>query len=138
MTINIYNEAISQGRDSLNIDNLKNTYVVKDLNFIFKSPFFGYFENQKDFLKSRSVIVLMEPKYYRKPEYLSYDKYGSVVLAPLIMFLNNVYSRIDFTIDKIYVPTMEAITHVIVSAYEFFGQKIEVSSIEIIKTRNVR
>lgn len=116
---------------NLNIDNLRNNYYIVDLNAIFKSPAFGQLEQQKDFLIQNSKVIDMEPRYEQRPEYVSWDEYGTVNLAPIILFINDVFSRPDFTMDEIIVPNPDYLEQMISESPEFFNKYFFIHSREL-------
>ena len=51
----------------------------------------------------------MDSKYRWKPDYLSYDEYGTVVLWQLILYVNSVFAVEDFDLKDVVVPSLSAI-----------------------------
>ncbi len=52
---------------------------------------------------------MFEQKYKYKPDYLSFDEYETVVLSPLLMRVNNIFSCEDFDMDYVIIPSLSAI-----------------------------
>jgi hypothetical protein len=47
-----------------------------------------------------------------RPDYLSYDEYGTVTLWPLLLFINNVSSIEEFTLPSVIIPTYASILQI--------------------------
>ena len=56
-------------------------------------------------------------KYTYRPDYLSYDEYGSVLLGQLLMFVNGVFTVEEFSLDKVVVPDFQAIVTICQDKY---------------------
>ena len=48
-----------------------------------------------------------------RPDYLSYDEYGTVALAQLLMYVNAVPSIEGFDLETVIIPSMSAITEML-------------------------
>jgi len=48
-----------------------------------------------------------------RPDYVSYDYYGTTNLAFLIMYINNCTCALEFTKDVILVPDLDIVTYVL-------------------------
>ena len=59
-----------------------------------------------------------------KPDYLSHDEYGSVMLDYLLMYVNNVFSLEEFNLDSVIVPNFSAIVDIAKDKYakKTYGQ----------------
>jgi len=53
-----------------------------------------------------------EPKYKMKPDYLSYDEYGTVTLASLLMFVNSIPCIEDFNLVTVVIPSFQSIVSI--------------------------
>lgn len=113
-----------------NIDRLRNNYWVIDFDAYFKSLDFGQLQLQKDYLLVNSKLIQMEPAFEQKPEHLSQIEYDTPVLAPVIMFMNDCFSRMDFIMDEVYVPNLSALESLVADAYQFFNQDYYIHSRE--------
>jgi len=93
----------------LNFDNLSERYVTENGLYSFTSPSFWAIEKNLYYLMYNSKKKLFEQKYKYKPDYLSFDEYETVVLSPLLMTVNNIFSCEDFDMDYVIIPSLSAI-----------------------------
>ena len=98
------NTMIAKARaNKLTLDKFSNYYVLEDtikLGF----PMLKKYDNiLKSSLKEVKIAV---DRYYR-PEYVSYDLYGTTDLWYLIMYVNNFYRVEDFVGPTILVPAYD-------------------------------
>jgi len=99
-------------RSPLDIDNMSDRYKTTTNLFSFPSPSMWTIEKHLFFLLKNSIEKKFEPKYKMKPDYLSYDEYGITGLAFLLMFVNNIVSIEDFSLDTVIIPTLSAIVEI--------------------------
>lgn len=111
--ITIDSEAKRNKRLPVNIDNFSNRYKTSNGLFIFTSPDFSVLDKNLYYLLVNSEEKQFNKKYKYKPSYLSFDEYGTVVLSPLLMYINNVMCIEDFDLKKVVIPTMSAIKEVL-------------------------
>jgi hypothetical protein len=52
-----------------------------------------------------------------RPDYLSYDEYGSVTLAHMLMYVNNVSCIEKFDLANVVIPSIEAIVNICVDRF---------------------
>ena len=55
----------------------------------------------------------LDKKYYKRPDYLAKDIYGTVSLWFVLLYLNNCFNIEEFQFDKVRIPTPESVNHVI-------------------------
>jgi len=77
------------------------------VNFV--SPTISTYEKFKFFILRNSSLRKLEQKYFFRPDYFSYDEYGTTTLWTLILFINDIPSIEDFTKLEILVPSYSAI-----------------------------
>ena len=51
-------------------------------------------------------------KYIYKPDYFSFDEYGTVALSYLLMYINGVFSVEDFDLNTVIIPSFDAIVEI--------------------------
>jgi hypothetical protein len=51
----------------------------------------------------------MDSKFRWKPDYLSHDEYGTVVLWQLLMYVNSVFAVEDFDLKEVVIPSLSSI-----------------------------
>jgi len=91
--------------------------------FIFPSPELWGLKKNLFLLYKNSTKIKFDAKYKMKPEYLSFDEYGTVILAPVLMYVNNVSCVEEFSLDYVLIPTKEAI--VVACKDKFIVRNIE-------------
>jgi hypothetical protein len=94
------------------IDNLRAQYKTENGLFIFPSFEVWAVEKNLFYLLQRSKQIPMTPKLKYRPDYVSYQEYGTVALWPLILFVNGAYSIEEFVMPTILVPDFAAILEV--------------------------
>jgi len=81
------------------------------INFV--SPSMFVYDHFRFFLLKNSVLKNFDTKHSFRPDYLSYDEYGTTTLWTLILYLNNIPNIEEFyNINKLYIPTMDSIYRV--------------------------
>lgn len=96
------------------IDNFRNKYVDIDydnnIEVIFPSFDVLTFDRNYFMLLSASRRVKFKSRWYMRPDYVSYDMYNTTIYWPLIMYINNIFSREDFVdLDSILIPPYTSI-----------------------------
>lgn len=104
-------------RSPLDIGNMSDRYKTTTNLFSFPSPSMWAIEKNLFYLLKNSIEKEFEPKYKMKPDYLSYDEYGTTGLAFLLMFVNNVVSLEDFNLDKVVIPSLSSIVEICKDKY---------------------
>lgn len=99
---------------SIDLDRFRRLYTTKDddKTVFFVGPSLTIFERFRFTLVSNSKRLILEEKYYQRPDYLSYDQYGTVVLWPVILYVNDVLSIEEFVLDSVLVPSFDSITDI--------------------------
>jgi len=111
----------------INVDYMGVRYRTESDLFIFPSPAFWLLEKNLFFLAANSVKKTFDQKYIMRPDYLSYDEYETVVLAPLLMFINRVFTVEEFNLNEIIIPKMSYIVDILIDKFpELPPDKLEV------------
>ena len=110
-----HTKATILSKSPTDVSNFKRKYVtkLKDAVVVFDSPAFDLLVRYIQLLKSRSQRIEMTSRYYMRPDYVSYDYYGTTNLAFLIMYINNCTCALEFTKDVILVPDLDIVTYVL-------------------------
>jgi len=100
------------------IEFFRNQYKLYDDFFkdgaaIVDNPYIELLAQNYDFLKENSVNVDLDKKYVYRPDYLSYDIYGTTSLWQMLLFVNNCFTIEEFKLEKVYVPTKGAVRQVL-------------------------
>ena len=107
--ITIDNEAKQRIRHPVDLDWMSERYKTTSGYYSFPSPFLWTIEKHIFHLLKNSKQKTFDPKYIMRPDYLSFDEYGTVILAPLLMYVNSVPSIEDFDLDTVVVPGLQSI-----------------------------
>jgi len=92
------------------MDGTTRTVIAEFQKDLHKNRFF----NNKEFLVLSSDLVAFDKKaWHLRPEFFSYDYYGSPELFRVVLLVNDISTRFNFRAEKlpqgIYAPTVEAI-----------------------------
>ena len=110
--ITIDKESKQRARLAIDIDNMCERYKTANGVFTFPSPSLWTIEKNRFYLLRNSIQEKFNPKYKMKPDYLSFDKYRTVVLADLLMDINGVFSAEDFDLVNVIIPSFTSIVEV--------------------------
>lgn len=110
MTILINTEAVRQLQSPLDIEKFGARYKTENELFTFPDPNLVTIDKNLFYLLKNSQEINFELKYKFRPDYLSFDYYGTTILWELIMYVNGVFSVEDFDLTTVAIPSMEAIT----------------------------
>jgi hypothetical protein len=113
MTILIDNEAIRQLQSPLDIEKFGKRYKTENNLFSFPDPNLESVDKNLYYLLKNSDEFEFEQKYKYRPDYLSFDYYGTTILWELILYVNNVFSVEDFDLPTVVLPTLQAITFIL-------------------------
>jgi len=105
-------ESKLRARVALDLDNMSERYSTENQLYTFTSPSLWTIEKNLYYLMRYSTEVIFDISYKYKPDYFCYDEYGTVQLAPLLMYVNNVMCFEDFDLVTIIIPTMDAIVDI--------------------------
>ena len=126
--ITIDQESTRRIRSPIDFDKMGERYKTDSGIFTFTSPSLWTLEKNLFYLLRYSKEIKFDQKYKMRPDYLSYDEYGTVILAPLLMYVNNVVSVETFNLDNVIIPTYKAVMDL---TLDKFSQDLnEMSSID--------
>ena len=107
--LGIDTEARQNVRQPIGIDHMRDRYRTSSEIYTFPSPTLETIEKNMFFLLKNSEYKQFELKYNYRPDYLSFDEYGTVLLDKLLMFVNGVFTVEEFLLDKVVVPSHQAV-----------------------------
>jgi len=107
--ITIDQEARQQANQPFDLDNFCERYRTANGLFTFSSPSLWTLDKHFFFLLKNSREEPFNMKYSMRPDYLSFDEYGTVILAPVLMYVNGVFCYEDFILDTVIIPSFSAI-----------------------------
>jgi len=96
----------------IGIDFMRTRYKTENEIFSFPSPEIATIDKYMFYLLRYSTQKKFEIKYSMRPDYLSYDEYGTVLLAQLLMVVNGVFCVEEFNLENVVVPDFQAITYI--------------------------
>ena len=109
MPYTIDQEAERFSRSPFSLERMADRYKTNNELFSFPSPTLETVERYLFFLLRNSTVKILDSKYRWKPDYLSYDEYGTVVLWELLMYVNQVFAVEDFNIKEVVIPSLQSI-----------------------------
>ena len=96
-------------RSPFSIERMADRYKTDNDLFSFPSPTLETIEKYLFFLLRNSEVKVMDSKYRWKPDYLSFDEYGTVILWQFLMYVNGVFAVEDFDLKEVVVPSLQSI-----------------------------
>jgi hypothetical protein len=113
MPITINRESRQRSNLAIDINFAGDRYKTDNGYFTFPAPTLEMIDQHLYFLIKNSNEKDFERQYVMRPDYLSYDEYGTVSLTQMLMYVNAVPSIELFDLDTVIIPTMSAITEVL-------------------------
>ncbi len=121
-TIDKESLSLSKMRDD--VDNYRRFYSLveesDDGNVLvqFVAPKIIGYEDYRYYLLQNSVKKQLSPANYYRPDYVSYQEYGTTNLWTLLLFINDIPTIEDFDQEEILIPTNTAIAQLTRNAAE--------------------
>lgn len=109
MTVLIDNEAKRQLDSPLDFENFGNRYKSENGLYTFPDLNLKAIDKNLFYLLRNAKEIDFELKYKYRPDYLSFDIYGTTILWELIMYVNEIFSVEDFNLIKVSLPAMDSI-----------------------------
>lgn len=110
----LINKEVKQNiRSPLDIEKFGKRYKTENNLFVFPDPNLLTLDKNLYFLLRHSREVKFNIKYQYRPDYMSYDYYGTVVLWQLLLYVNSVFSVEDFDLDTVIIPSLDAVTFIL-------------------------
>lgn len=114
-------EAKMAARFGTDIDKYRPFYMLRNIdedtgdvvyvNFV--SPSISVYEKYRYVLLKDSTRKDLEPKYYYRPDYVSYNEYGTVTLWTMLLYINNIPTIEEFNVANILIPSRTSINRLI-------------------------
>ncbi len=114
----ITTEATQNLQSPLDIEKFGPRWKTENDLFTFPDPNLLTLDKNLYYLLRHSEEVDFESKYKYRPDYLSYDYYGTVILWEMLLYINNVFSLEDFDLNTVVIPSLEAVTFVIQDSFQ--------------------
>lgn len=129
MPVLISTEATQNLQSPLDIEKFGPRYKTENDYFTFPDPNLFTLDKNLYYLLRHSEEVKFEGKYKYRPDYMSFDYYGTTVLWEMILYVNNVFSIEDFDLDTVVIPSLDAVTYIIQDSFQI-PDADELTSIE--------
>lgn len=113
MPLTIDRESRQRVNLAIDINFAGDRYKTENGIFTFPSPSLDMIDQYLYYLLKNSTEKKFERQYIMRPDYLSFDEYGTVALAQLLMYVNAVPSLEDFNLERVIVPSLSAITEML-------------------------
>jgi hypothetical protein len=113
MPYTILKESIQRSNLAIDINFSGNRYKTTNGLFTFPSPSLETIDKYLYYLLKNSTQKKFERQYVMRPDYLSYDEYGTVALAQLLMYVNSVQSIETFELDSVIIPSFSSIVEML-------------------------
>jgi len=124
--VTIDEEASILSRVYSDLDKYRRFYSTTEVNekdqetilIQFVAPKLFLFEEYRFTLLKNSETRELEPEYYYRPDYLSYNEYGTINLWAMILFINDIPTVEDFISKTVKVPSKQSILSLTKAATE--------------------
>lgn len=113
MPVTIDRESRQRSNLAIDINFFGDRYKTDNGYFTFPTPTLDTIDQYLYFLIKNSTEKKFERQYAMRPDYLSYDEYGTVALAQLLMYVNAVPSIEAFDLERVVIPSLSAITEIL-------------------------
>ena len=113
MPLTIDRESRQRANLAIDINFAGDRYRTDNGIFTFPAPSLDAIDQYLYFLLQNSSEKKFERQYFMRPDYLSFDEYGTVSLALLLMYVNAVPSLEAFDLEYVVIPSMSAITEML-------------------------
>jgi hypothetical protein len=117
MTITIDEEAKRQLRSPLDFEKFGQRFKTDNNYYSFPDPNLQTIDKNLFYLLRNSQEVEFESKYKYRPDYLSYDYYGTTILWDLLMYINGVFTLEDFDLQTVVIPSLQAVTFILQDSF---------------------
>ena len=113
MAITIDRESRQRSNLAIDINFSGDRYRTSNGYFTFPAPSLETIDQYLYFLLKNSTEKQFDRQYIMRPDYLSYDEYGTVALAQLLMYVNGVQSIETFDLETVVIPSLSSITEML-------------------------
>lgn len=132
--MNIVVDSARQYKSNLNSDNYRDLFritayveyensTIRPTNIVFLDFNNEFLDTNRSFILSQCVIKEFQPRWTYRPNYLSYDMYGSQIFTYLLMYINDTSSVLDFKFDYVKVPTTGCIKDLAISNQRLYPDR---------------
>lgn len=137
---NIRMESDELYKSTLNADKFRDTFVIRtyiengDSTASMGNTYFLDFNNEfldtyKIYLNANCDLIQFRPRWKCRPNYLSYDMYGTQIFAYILLYINDKTSALDFDMDYVKVPTKAALRELTVANQRLYPDRSKVKTL---------
>lgn len=112
MTILIDQEAKNKIKAPSDIERYGNRFKTENNYFVFPDPNLETIDKNLYYLLRQSKEVKFDQKYKYRPDYLSFDEYGTTAFWEVLLYVNGVYSVEEFNLSTVIIPSKESIVFI--------------------------
>lgn len=120
--ITIDEESRQRIRAVIDFDNFAQKYTTTSGVYSFVSPSKWTIEKNLFYLLKTSTLKVFEQKYKMRPDFLSFDEYGTVALAQVLMYVNGIFCIEEFDLDEVVIPTLQSIIDITSDKFPKMGE----------------
>jgi hypothetical protein len=115
MAQTIYDEARNRARQAIDFEKQGDRYKTDNDYFTFPDPNLDTLEKYLFYLLKNSKEVLFDGSVYQyRPDYMSFDYYGTPNLDKLIMFVNGIRTIEEFVnLKTVLIPSLQSINAIL-------------------------
>jgi len=114
----------SNKKELIQQPNYRKKYDFSAYGLSVPSPIFSILEKSKYYLLETADRKPLDTKYHRRPDLFCQDTYGDPGFYFMILFVNDMFSLMDFLTDSILIPTTDRVLTVLreTEARKAFGE----------------
>jgi len=105
-------ESKQRRRLAIDFDWMCDRYKTETDIYTFPTPTIWTIEKNLYYLLKNSKQIDFDRKYVMRPNYLSFDEYGTVSLENLLMYVNTVQNIEEFDLDTVIIPSFQSIVRI--------------------------
>lgn len=113
MSITIEMESRQRSRLSIDVNFSGNRYKTQNGLYTFPALELEAYDKYLYYLLKNSNQKEFERQYLMRPDFMSFDEYGTVALAQMLMYVNTVPSIEMFDLDEVVVPSYTAVVEML-------------------------
>lgn len=115
----ITSDATAMSRFYSDLDYYRRRYSMKEYDELleeiliqFVAPKIIAYEEYRFYLLQNSEVKSIVPKNFYRPDYVSYEEYGTTNLWSLILYINDIPTIEDFSIKDILIPSYASVLNI--------------------------
>ena len=113
MSVTIDQESRQRSRLAIDINFAGNRYKTANKLFTFPALSLEMYDQHLYFLLKNAEEKEFDRQYLMRPDYMSFDEYGTVALAQMLMYVNTVPSIEMFDLQTVIIPTFGAVVEML-------------------------